>query len=316
MEQLDYKHLAVFRAVMRAGTITGAAQLLGVTQPAVSRFLSKIEAMIGFPLFERVRGRLLPTARATILFNETERLFAGADQIVGLCERLRDEEPLPITLAAVPTITFAVLPAVARKWRETGGREPFTIHSRVVGNVLGLLSSRRADIGLVVGIPKSLPGFRNILLASVRSICILPRDHPLAARPTIYAADLHGQPLIAQSREEGRQLLVDRALSAAGARPCEVMECPMATAASFMVSSGVGLTISDPLAASLCLDAVALRPFEPEVVIEYRLLWPEGVQVPFNRARLVALLRAEVRAVHERVRAVMAADLAKSCARP
>ena len=304
-EQLDHRHLAVFRAVMRAGTVTGAGQLLGVTQPAVSRFLTKTEALAGFPLFERVRGRLVPTPRAQVLFEETERLFAGTDQITALCERLRDEQPRPIVLATVPTMTFALLPAVARQWREAGGREPFSIHSRIVGNVLGLLSSRRADLGLVVGVPRALPGFRNVLVARVRSICVLPPRHPLASRATIFAKDLHQQLFIAQSREEGRQVMIDRALEAAGVRPREVVECPMATAATAMAAQGVGVTLADAFSAAPYLGSIVLRPFEPALVMEYRLLWPEGVQVPFDRARLVALLRTEARRVQDRVRAAM-----------
>jgi DNA-binding transcriptional LysR family regulator len=290
---------------MRAGTITGAARLLGVTQPAVSRALGRVEALAGFALFERVRGRPVATARAAILFEDSERLFAGIDQVNALCARLREEAPLPITLATVPTMTFALLPAVAREWRETGGRESIVIHSRAVGNVLGLLSARRADLGLVVGTPASLPGFHSLLLAHVRLLCVLPPGHALADRAVIRAEDLHDRPFIAQSREEGRQLLIDRALHAAGVRPREVVECPMATAASFMAAEGIGLTLSDPFSVAPCLDRVVLRPFEPKLVMAYRLLWPEGAQVSFDRTRLVALMRAEARKVQERVRATL-----------
>ncbi|MCW3474672.1 LysR substrate-binding domain-containing protein [Limobrevibacterium gyesilva] len=303
---LDHQHLTVFRAVMRAGTVTGAGLLLGVTQPAVSRFLAQTEVLAGFALFERVRGRLLPTPKANVLYAETERLFAGAEQVNALCRRLRNEEPRPIALATVPTLTFALLPAVARLWHETGHPEPFSIHSRLVGNVLGLISSRRADLGLVIGIPRSLPGLHNVLLARARTICALPKDHELAQRPVIYARDLHDQPFIALSREEGRQVAIDRALQAAGARPREMVECPMSTAAVTMAAQGVGLTLADAFTALPFLSSVALRPFEPSLAVEYRILWPEGVQAPFDRPALIALLRAEARTVLGRVRAAMA----------
>jgi DNA-binding transcriptional LysR family regulator len=306
--RLDYRHLTIFRAVMRAGTVTGAGVLLGVTQPAVSRFLAQTEALAGFALFERIRGRLVPTPKAEILYAETERLLTGAEQVNILCERLRNDQPRPIVLAAVPTLTFALLPAVMRLWREAGHCEPFTIHSRIVGNVLGLVTSRRADLGLVVTVPRTLPGLRNILLARTRSICALPIGHALARQPVIHARDLQDQPFIALSREEGRQVMIDEALRAAGARPREVVECAMATAAVAMAAQGVGVTLADAFSVLPNLGSVALRPFEPALAVEYRLLWAEGVDAHFDRTRLVALLRAEARGILHRVRLAMDAE--------
>ena len=117
--------LRTFVAVVDLRSFTQAATSLGVTQPAVSRFLAQTEALAGFALFERTRGRLVPTAKAEALYAETERLFAGAEQVNVLCERLRNEQPRPIVLAAVPTLTFALLPAVMRQWQEGEGAEPF-----------------------------------------------------------------------------------------------------------------------------------------------------------------------------------------------
>ena len=71
---LEYRHLEAFRAIMRAGTATGAGLMLGMSQPAVSRLLAQTEALAGFPLFERVRGRLVPTQLAHALHEEAERV--------------------------------------------------------------------------------------------------------------------------------------------------------------------------------------------------------------------------------------------------
>lgn len=64
MQLLNLRQIEVFRAVMITGSINGAAQLLYVSQPAVSRMLSHTEARIGFQLFERVKGWLYPSPEA------------------------------------------------------------------------------------------------------------------------------------------------------------------------------------------------------------------------------------------------------------
>jgi DNA-binding transcriptional LysR family regulator len=61
---IQHRHIEVFRAVMTAGSVTGAAALLHTSQPTLSRDLARLEQLLGYALFERERGRLKPTARA------------------------------------------------------------------------------------------------------------------------------------------------------------------------------------------------------------------------------------------------------------
>ena len=287
---------------MRSGTTTGAAALLGVTQPAVSRLLAQAEDRAGFALFERIGGRLVPTARGQILYTETERLFAGVEAIAAICDRLRRSEPGRVQIASLPVLTLGLMPAVALAWRRAGGAEGLVVRSRVAGSVLALVTSRQVDFGLGFVQPR-VPGVRSALLARTRAVCAIPVGHPLADRPVIRAGDLHDQPFIALSREEGMQALVDRALRGSGAHPQEVAECPMITAAAAMAAAGVGLTLADGFSARPFLGGgLTLRPFEPEVVFEYRVLWPEGVRSTFDRMRLVQIIRDEAHAVLEYAR--------------
>ena len=66
--RITHRHIEVFRALMTAGSVTAAAQALFTSQPTVSRELARLEQLLGMPLFERVRGRLQPTAQALALF--------------------------------------------------------------------------------------------------------------------------------------------------------------------------------------------------------------------------------------------------------
>ena len=68
------RHIEVFHAIMQVGTISGAAQVLHISQPAVTKVLQHAELQLGMPLFERVRGKLYPKPEAHRLFAETEKL--------------------------------------------------------------------------------------------------------------------------------------------------------------------------------------------------------------------------------------------------
>ena len=300
-KSLEFRHLEAFRAIMRSGSVTGAGAVLGISQPAASRLLSQIEAIAGYALFERVRGRLVPTATAQALHEETERIFTGIEEVTALAERLRDQAPRRVVIASLPTLTLSLLPSVIMAWRAAGRRETLSIHSRAAGGVLGLVASRQADIGISSGLPR-IPGVRSAPLIRTRAWCVMAPGHRLEGKAVVRAADLDGEAYVALSREEGRQALVDEALRSSGARLAESVECRMTAGAVAMAAAGVGITIADAFAVSGCLhQRLVLRPFEPAVTFDYRLIWPEEVRDTFGRAALAQSIRSAARALVEQV---------------
>jgi DNA-binding transcriptional LysR family regulator len=83
------RHIEVFNAVMLTGSVSGAARLINVTQPAVSRILQHAELQLGFALFQRTKGRLTPTSEALTLYPHIERLFAQLDEVQRLAANLK-----------------------------------------------------------------------------------------------------------------------------------------------------------------------------------------------------------------------------------
>ena len=74
---ITLRHIEVFRALMTAGSVTAAAQILFTSQPTVSRELARLESLLGIALFDRVRGRLQPNAQALALYEEVQRSYVG-----------------------------------------------------------------------------------------------------------------------------------------------------------------------------------------------------------------------------------------------
>src|SRR5256885_14278482 len=83
------RHIEVFNAVMQTGSVSAAARLINITQPAVSRTLQHAELQLGFALFQRARGRLTPTNEALALFPHIEKLFEQLDEVQRLADNLR-----------------------------------------------------------------------------------------------------------------------------------------------------------------------------------------------------------------------------------
>ena len=87
--KLSHRQIDFFRAVMGTGHVTRAAELLHTSQPTVSRELARLEQVLGFALFERIKGRLKPTVRALALMEEVEQSYVGLERIAATAVALQ-----------------------------------------------------------------------------------------------------------------------------------------------------------------------------------------------------------------------------------
>jgi hypothetical protein len=81
------KHIEVLHAIMVSGSLSGAARLLNVSQPAVTQSLQHAEVQLGYPLFKRVRNRLIPTQETLALYTEVDKLFAQLESVRTLARK-------------------------------------------------------------------------------------------------------------------------------------------------------------------------------------------------------------------------------------
>src|SRR5437879_727371 len=108
---MNLRQMEVFRAVMQAGSVTGAARVLNISQPAVTGVLRHTEAGLKFRLFERIKGRLLPTPEARALFGEIEQIFDRVDVVDRLIGDLQDARVGTLDIVAIPALGVSLLPS-------------------------------------------------------------------------------------------------------------------------------------------------------------------------------------------------------------
>src|SRR6202171_6401306 len=85
---MNLRHMEVFHAIMRTGSVTGAARSLNVPRPAVSADLKHCESQLNMKLFTRVSGRLQPTAEAKAIFPEIAAIFGRVEGVNALTQDL------------------------------------------------------------------------------------------------------------------------------------------------------------------------------------------------------------------------------------
>lgn len=109
--RITLRHLEAFRAVMLRRSVTAAAESLEVTQPVVTRLIAEFEARIGVLLFERVKGRLLPTPEATLLLEDVHQSLMGIERIRNASENVRFRRMLHLEIASAPAMAISFCPA-------------------------------------------------------------------------------------------------------------------------------------------------------------------------------------------------------------
>lgn len=277
----NLRHIEVFRAVMRLGTVTAAADALGTSQPTVTREIGRLESQVGFALFERKGRRLHPTARAKRLFQHVQATFSGLADIGDFVERLREADGEVLTIATLPAFAISLLPGiVARMHRLSPGLsvEIQTTDPRDMSPVSGY----DFDLGLIEGTFFN-PAVETTLIAEMPLVAVLPVGHPALALDQIEPADLARHPMLSLGPHDPSRLKLHDVLAAAGVDPRILIQCQSATALCEMVALGLGIAIVNPVSALYFLGrGLQIRRFQPHV--DFRI----SILRPLDRPRLEA----------------------------
>lgn len=266
------RQMEVFRAVMLTGSMSGAARLLNITQPAVSRVVAYTEQSLGLKLFERAGTRLLPTAEAQLLVREVEKLYEDARHVDALARELAQRPGGTLSIAASPSLALHFIPQVIARFLAACPQVHVRYHTTLLADMAHDLLSRRASLAISV-LPSDDPGIVSQPLAEGGMTCILPAAHPLAARSRLSLHDLAPCPQIMYDRAIPFGRLIGRAFDDLGLTPSIAIEVPRAELAISMVRAGIGPAIVDEFAASGELPAgVVRRPLVEPIRVTLSLL--------------------------------------------
>lgn len=269
---LSVRELEVFRRVMELGTITAAAEMLHISQPAVSRTLQQAERRLGFALFLRRKKRLLATPEAQSLFPETVNAFAAFDVVQKRAVDLRAGRAGVLNIAAISAFANALLPDTVAQFRHSRPDVTITLQSMSAQQVTAHVANHQADLGLVID-SIAAPGVSVSDLWATEFGCAMPHTHPLASKDHVVPADIEHEPLICLSRHLPLGIHAVRIFADADVPLKVAIEVSQSTVACALVRAGAGLALLDGLAmmGTPSTDLV-MRPFHPSIKIAGKLV--------------------------------------------
>ena len=176
---LNLRQLEALRATIRAGSITGAAKMMHISQPSVSRLVADLEYAVGFPLFVRVGRGLTPTVEGRHFYEGVEGMFIGIDRLDELAKSIRTSQGGVISIGAIQSISTIELPKAIGRLYNVNPEIRFEIQSRNTPAILDAVQTRQIDLG-IVGREPDHQGVEILYQTSVPYVCLIPEDHWLA----------------------------------------------------------------------------------------------------------------------------------------
>jgi len=276
------RQLEVFTAVMRAGTVTGAARLLNISQPALSQILIHAEDELGFRLFDREKGRLYPTPEALELHPEAERLFAGLEGLRRKTSDLRLGRAGLVRIAASPPPAMSLLPRALTAYR---ARHPDILLRTHVAPIATMVEMLRAgDAAMALALDDALPPDIKVeRIGETSFCCLLPEAHPLSGAATLSFADLEGETVISYRTQTRPHDELEAAARRSGTAFAPRIEIDSSLSAAGFVRAGLGVAVVDALLPWTFFPGITPRPLA------------EGPDLPLSLLTLrdKALSRAE-----------------------
>ncbi|MDB5860811.1 MAG: LysR family transcriptional regulator [Ramlibacter sp.] len=259
---MNLRQMEVFRAVMFAGGVNSAAELLHVSPPAISKVLAQAGKASGLVLFERVKGRLIPTPEAHQLYSEIDQLWSGVERVRDISRELA--QPGRTTLRLVCSASLApymVSRTVARLYDDIPRLQcRVQVYSPDILNQA--LLDRSTQLGVAL-LPHDHPNLSTVKSYQCGLACVMRSEHPLARRKLIRPSDLAGERVISSPESTPFGQTLRRAFGSAAEKMHRDFEATSSTTACWFAQAGVGIAVVDQVSiAGGLLAGLEVRPFQ------------------------------------------------------
>lgn len=256
---LSQRTLEAFQAVMDAGSVTAAAHVIGVSQPAVSRLLRELEERTGLVLFDRCGNRIVPTEAARALSVEVQRSLVGLSSIEDTARRIALGLHVRLDLAAMPALATTVLPDIAAVLHDACARiDPDSVGEARLGieiqsvrgaNVLRAVRAREVRLGFVTPLHEA-PDVLVLARHAFPFECVMPTGHELESRSAVAIGDLSGRAVVGHAPVTATGRMLDRLFATLEVPPRVATRSPLSPVVSALALRGLGVAIVDPFTAA------------------------------------------------------------------
>ncbi len=267
------RQLEAFQAIAHTGSVTRAAKILGISQPAASRLLSDFSKSVAVDLFVRKDGMLVPTSEARYLLSEVGRVFENLNHLEELTRDLTERTAGHLRIACLPGFANTLLPELLAGFLRHRPSVRLTLEPDRPERILEWIIGQQYDCGITDEFATH-PAVENINVP-IRTVCVLHKDDPLAHRDSVSPSDLRDHKLIHTRRDSPFYRKLSNAFAEYGVEMNSWIEVRQFSTACIIINQGQGASIVSALDAEAFRDQnVAIVPFRPDIHHRLSILQP------------------------------------------
>jgi DNA-binding transcriptional LysR family regulator len=267
-----------------------------VSQPAMSRLISGLEAELKLTLFRRERRRLVLTREGAEFYREAERILANLDEIPQIVRDIKSRSERPLRIVALARVASSLVSPAMVRFLEDHPTQRCTVEVRGRRDMEQWVAGRHYDIGVAVSLPCNQPNVVYQTLFRTHAMVMMPPTHPLAEYPTITASQLARHRLVGLTSGTRPRQQMDEIFRAAGVEVRYQLETTSTPLACQLVADGLGVTVTDRLAAlSVNPERFVMRPISPSYSLEFGLIFPPGHETTPVLRGFIDCLRQQIR---------------------
>ncbi|WP_191567321.1 LysR family transcriptional regulator [Metabacillus idriensis] len=281
---MNIEILKMFCLVVDEGSISQAARLSFVSQPAVTRQIHQLENYYGTMLFDRSEGKLLITETGKMLYPFAKTIIHDLNRSKEVILQLKGEYNANLRVGASLTIGEYLLPNLLGRFKKQKPEIKVTLTIKNTPGVLEDLSNDVIDLALVEGIVEN-NNFMVEKFAEDELVLVCPTDHPLRDRTEIDVEELANERMIWRESISGTRLIVENALREYGVldKIESYMEISSTQAIKSAVEAGLGISILSRLTVARELEQGLLCEMKITGIDIKRNLWLVKKTQRFNR---------------------------------
>src|SRR3982751_2112043 len=236
---LSLRQIRAFVSVGHLKSVTRAAGLLHLSQPALTVQIRRLEEALAVRLLDRSTRTVELTRVGRELAPVFQRLLRELDTVVIDSRDLAAKRYGVVRIAALPSVAAGVPPDAIAAFRKINPRVTFMLKDVIASRVLSLVRTEEVDLGIMGG-ELVEPDIEIVCAAQDRMHVIFPAEHPIGAVPEVTLDVLASHPLILMDPDKSVRAIVDGAFIAAGRLPIPACEATYMMAAVGMVRAGLG----------------------------------------------------------------------------
>lgn len=287
---MNTRQLYYLVTISDSGSLSRAAQILGISQPALSKFLAEYEDDLGFLIFLRYHRQLTPTAVGRYVIQCAQRILDEQTRMLQTLRAATDSNHARIRLATAPNRGAIIYSRIYKQFSHRYPDISLTLTELYASDQPGAI--QHGQIDLAIGSGNISDKVTDIPIAYEELLVSLPVSHPLALADRIRLSDLRDTPFVLQGPRHSIRILAEELFEEAGFNPVVTFESNDVLLVDSMLHQAVGVGLVSQAHVFPC-DELVYRSLDPPIHQTLHLRYPLGHTLTEPERYLAGLLARE-----------------------